>query len=56
MKEAVRKALYFEGAGIRGYEYNIHQRTSEDKALNEKPRELFILLKFVLCGNQMNYI
>ena len=36
MKEAVRKTLYFKAAGIRGYKYNIHQRTSEDRALNEK--------------------
>ena len=56
MKEAVRKALYFKGAGIRGYKYNIHQKTSEDKVLNEKPRELFILLTFILCGNQENHI
>lgn len=56
MKEAVRRALYFKAAGIRGYKYNIHQRTSEDKALNEKPRELFILLKFILHGNQEKLI
>lgn len=45
MKEAVRKTLYFKVAGIRGYKYNIHQRTSENRALKEKPRELFIFLK-----------
>lgn len=56
MKEVVRKALYFKGAGVRGYKYNIHQKTSEDKVLNEKPRELFILLIFTLFGNQENYI
>ena len=45
MKEAVRKTLYFKVAGIRGYKYNIHQRTSENRALKEKPRELFIFFK-----------
>lgn len=55
-KEAVRKALYFKGAGIRGHTYNIHQMTSEDKPLNEKPKELLILLKFKLCRNQKKHI
>ena len=56
MKEAVRKTLYFKAAGIRGYKYNIHQRTSEDRALNEKPRALFIFKKFILCVNQEKHL
>lgn len=43
VERAVREALYFKWSGVRGDKYNFHQRTSEDKALNEMSRELFIL-------------